>query len=615
MTDAQGTITYVNPEFVRVYGYVPSEVVGLTTPRILKGGEVSADEYAMFWEELHHRQVVRREFVNRTKSGATVHIESSANPIVADDQLVGFLAVQRDISDRKATERALRESERRYRALADAAHDSIFIVTPDGRIAYANAASVARFSLRPDQVVGRRLHDVFAPAVADEMWCEVSTVFASGDRHYVEARFDTPAGELWLGTWLVPMSDDAATPDAVLGVARDLTDRKLLEREYAQAQKMEAIGRLAGGIAHDFNNLLTAILGYSELLLERVRQDPALVADVEEVRAAGERASRLTRQLLAFSRKQNLAPQLLSLDTVVKDLHKMLGRVLGEDIHIAIESVPALQQVTADPSQVEQIILNLAVNARDAMPRGGTLRIATANVIIDREYRRRHQDVLEGAYVSLVVQDSGVGMTPEVLARAFEPFFTTKPAGKGTGLGLATVYGIVKQSRGYITIDSELGRGTMVTIYLPAVEAPEGPAKSAPRAVAESGTETILLVEDEPGLRRLMQRTLERLGYSVLMTNDVWHALDVAERYAGPIHLLLSDVVMPGLSGPDLAQRLVRVRPEVAVLYVSGFPHHAAGGSGSVGSRTCFLAKPFTPQLLAAKVRQCLDRHWPARVP
>jgi PAS domain S-box-containing protein len=606
MTDAEGVITYVNPEFVRVYGYKPEELVGRTTPRILQSGTTPAEEYAAFWQQLKSRNVVRREFVNRTKSGLTVLIESSANPIVVDGELVGFLGVQRDITSRRATEAALRESEARYRTLAEAAHDSIFIISPDARIEYANAVCCARFRVDPQDVIGRRVHDVFPAQVAEQLWREVSSVLASGERSYFEDRFESPAGDLWLGAWLAPMSRGSDGTNAVMGVARDVTERKRLEREFAQAQKMEAVGQLAGGVAHDFNNLLTAILGYSEMLAESVGHDPQLAADVYEIRKAGERASRLTRQLLTFSRKETFSPVVLNLNDVVAELQKMLQRIIGEDVLLDIAADAQFPTIKADPSALEQIIVNLVVNARDAMPRGGTVRITTTNARLDADFVREHAGAVAGNYVALSVQDTGCGMTPEVLTHLFEPFFTTKPPGKGTGLGLSTVYGIVKQSGGYITIDSTPGVGSVFTTYFPMNG--DSPARVLPESTARrtSGNETILLVEDEAGLRGLMRRSLEHYGYTVLATETVAEALAAAEHHDGRIDLLLSDVVMPVLSGPELAERVVAARPDIKVLYVSGYTNHAAL-QRTIGTRTQFLAKPFASRALAAKVRECLD--------
>jgi two-component system cell cycle sensor histidine kinase/response regulator CckA len=605
MTDREGVFNYVNPEFVKVYGYTPAEVIGRATPRMLKGGRTGPEEYDAFWRQLASQKVVRREFVNKTKDGAMVHVESSANPIVENGACVGFLAVQRDITQRKAIETALRQSEARYRTLAEAAHDSIFIVNRQSEIEYANAVSAERFGVRTGEAVGRRLDEVFPATAAAEIWRELCQVFETGRRHSFESRFDTPRGELWLETWLVPMPDTGGGCNAVMGVARDISDRALLQQQFVQAQKMEAIGRLAGGVAHDFNNLLTAILGYSELLLDRVRGDQSLASDVEEVKKAGESAARLTKQLLAFSRQQVVEPQVVDLNAIVAELQKLLARVIGEDVQLDVVTYPGLLRVRVDPGQIEQLILNLAVNARDAMPQGGALRIATASATIDEDFARRHAGAVPGQFVAISVADNGCGMSADVLAHIFEPFFTTKPVGKGTGLGLATVFGVVRQSGGFLTVDSTLGVGTTFTAYLPVSS--ESPAGAEKGPITDgTGTETILLVEDEAGVRRLMQRTLERRGYNVLVATSPADAMRLAET-AGDIDLLLSDVVMPDVSGPELAQRMLRLRPSMRVLYVSGFPNRVGAGNGGLSRHAALLPKPFAPHALALKVRECLD--------
>jgi CheY-like chemotaxis protein len=371
---------------------------------------------------------------------------------------------------------------------------------------------------------------------------------------------------------------------------------------------MEAVGRLAGGIAHDFNNLLTAILGYTELLQERVPDMPEILADLNEIKNAGERASRLTYQLLAFSRKQTMIRQVVDLNALVGDVCRMLGRVLGEDIELSVIAAPGVWPVVADPGQIEQVLMNLAVNARDAMPKGGRLTFATANATLDDAFVRRHPGAVAGPYVSLTVQDAGCGMTADVMSHVFEPFFTTKPVGQGTGLGLSTVYGIVKQNGGYITIASEPTSGTTVTVFWPMSDQREASAPPpGTSARAPGGAETILLVEDEAGIRSLMRKTLEPYGYRVLEARDVLDAMAIAETHDGSIDLLLSDVIMPVLSGPDLAQRIVGQRPAIKVCYVSGFPNSLLSEQKREPQRMWFLAKPFTPQTLALKVRECLD--------
>jgi two-component system, cell cycle sensor histidine kinase and response regulator CckA len=366
-----------------------------------------------------------------------------------------------------AAEAALRESEARYRTLAEAAHDSIFIVDRDGHIEYVNAVSCLRLQRTADTIIGRHLSEVLPQDSAEEVWRELSIAFTTKERHYFETCLDLPGGRAWLGTWCVPVHCEGTSPAAVMGVARDITDRKQLEREFAQAQKMEAVGRLAGGVAHDFNNMLTAILGYSDILRDSLSDRPDALADIEEIRKAGERAGQLIRQLLAFSRKQDLSPEVIDVNALLLEFDKMLHRMIGEDVKVDIATDPQLRRVKVDPHQLEQVVMNLVVNARDAMPHGGDIRIATANVTLDAGFARTHAGAVPGEYVALSVRDTGCGITPDVLAHVFEPFFTTKPEGKGTGLGLSTVYGIVKQSGGYIVIESEPGHGTTITVYLP----------------------------------------------------------------------------------------------------------------------------------------------------
>jgi two-component system cell cycle sensor histidine kinase/response regulator CckA len=467
-TDVNGTFTYVNPEFQRVYGYEPSDVLGRATPRILKGGTTALEDYATFWKRLKQSEVVRSEFVNCTKAGTLVNIETSANPVVDErGKLVGFLAVQRDITERKRLHAALAESEHRYRTLAEAAEDSIFIVNRARQIEYANEVTAARFGMSAADVIGRRLDDVFPGQTLKEMWRALSTVFGTGHRQLFEQSFDTQAGELWLETWLVPMFDSKGESSAVMGVARDVTQRKILERQFHQAQKMEAIGRLAGGIAHDFNNLLNTIIGYSELLEARFREAPDVVADLDEIKNAGKQANHLTRQLLTLGRKESATRQVQDVTAILAGLGRTLDRVLGADVQLTLLICSELWNVAAGPGQLEQVLLNLAINARDAMPTGGDLTISAANVLMPDNVVKEHSSLRSGPYVSLTIQDSGHGMTADVLAHVFEPFFTTKAADRGTGHGLSSVHGIVTQNGGSIAIDSRPGAGTLVTVRWP----------------------------------------------------------------------------------------------------------------------------------------------------
>jgi len=392
--------------------------------------------------------------------------------------------------------------------------------------------------------------------------------------------------------------------------AEDVTERRALEQQLRQSQKMEAVGRLAGGIAHDFNNLLMVISGYSEFLLDRLGPEPALRAPAQEIASAALRATSLTRQLLAFSRKQMMAPKILDLNAVVTENLKMLTRVIGEDIDLVMVPATGLGAVRADAGQIEQVIMNLAVNARDAMPAGGKLTIETFNVSLDDEYARFHAPLRPGNYVMLAISDTGAGMDSETQSHIFEPFFTTKGP-KGTGLGLSTVYGIVKQSGGYIWVYSEPGKGTTFKVYLPRVaEAAQSPVQVAVPAESvapEPGTETILLVEDEANLRYLARQFLEKQGYRVIEAADGAVAMQVAVAHEGVIHLLLTDVSMPGMNGRELAQRISEIRPNVKVLYMSGYTENVIGRNGTLDAGVRLLQKPFTLRDLKSKVREVLD--------
>src|SRR6202522_4244317 len=392
--------------------------------------------------------------------------------------------------------------------------------------------------------------------------------------------------------------------------AEDVTERRGLEQQLRQSQKMEAVGRLAGGIAHDFNNLLMVISGYSEFLLDRIGSDPALRAPAQEIASAAQRASSLTRQLLAFSRKQMLAPTVLDLNAVVTENLKMLTRVIGEDIDLVMVPASGLGAVRADVGQIEQVIMNLAVNARDAMPSGGKLTIETSNISLDEEYARFHAPLRAGEYVLLSISDTGFGMDSETQSHIFEPFFTTKGP-KGTGLGLSTVYGIIKQSGGYIWVYSESGKGTTFKIYLPrvadAVESPALVAVPAESVAAEPGTETVLLVEDEANLRYLARQFLEKQGYRVIEAADGAVAMQIAVAHEGVIHLLLTDVIMPGMNGKELAQRVSEIRPNVKILYMSGYTENVIGRNGMLDAGVRLLQKPFNLRDLKDKVREVLD--------
>jgi nitrogen-specific signal transduction histidine kinase/ActR/RegA family two-component response regulator len=389
-------------------------------------------------------------------------------------------------------------------------------------------------------------------------------------------------------------------------IAEDITERRMLEAQLRQAQKMESVGRLAGGVAHDFNNMLGVILGYSEVLEDRLEQNPELRKHAEQIKKAGLHAASLTRQLLAFSRQQVLEPKVLNLNTVVAEMEKMLRRVIGEDIELATALDPQLGQVKADEGQIGQVIMNLAVNARDAMPDGGKLIIETRNMELDEEYALRHPPTVPGNYVMLVMTDTGIGMDIQTQAHIFEPFFTTKELGKGTGLGLATVYGVIKQSGGHIWVYSEPELGSTFTIYLPRVEQTVERKRTCDLATDSlHGSETVLLVEDEESLRTLTRTLLEQSGYTVLEAKGGSQAIEIARQHRGPIHLLLTDMVMPGMVGHEVADEVAPIRPEMRVIYMSGYVGFTP--RGVLDSDESFLPKPFTQDTLLRKVHEVLN--------
>ncbi|MEW6365215.1 MAG: PAS domain S-box protein [Acidobacteriota bacterium] len=520
-----------------------------------------------------------------------------------------------DATERKRAETELRESEERYRTLVELSPDAI-VVHAEGKVVFVNSACMKMFGVRsPDEAVGKPVIGFVHPDYRE-------LVLGRMRQMIVERKKVPVAEEKFLRLDGTPFDVEVAAEPltlhgrpAVQLVIRDVTSRKQLEEQLRQSQKMEAVGRLAGGVAHDFNNLLTAITGYSDLLLMRVSHNDPGRRYAEEIKRAGERASSLTRQLLAYSRKQVLQMRDIDLNSVVADMDKMLRRLIGEDIELETILEPALGLAKADPGQIEQVILNLAINARDAMPDGGTLRIETANARLDEAYARDHPGVQAGPHVMLSIADTGCGMDPEVQAHLFEPFFTTKEPGKGTGLGLCTVYGIIKQSGGTIQVMSTPAQGSTFKIYLPRLAAVgDGAAAAGPSSGAAGGTETILLVEDETAVRSMTSEVLEMNGYRVLEAAAGAEALAICEKHPGPIHLVIADVVLPQVGGPELARRLRSLRPEMGVLYVSGYAEDMGVAQAAVESNSAFLQKPFTPAVLAVKVREILDGA-PARKP
>jgi PAS domain S-box-containing protein len=516
------------------------------------------------------------------------------------------------------TARTSLDRERKIlRTLIDALPDVIFTRDTQGRFVHGNQATLALVGLeREDQLSGKTVFDVFSPHHAEKFHAEDETVLAGRPLLNKEEFFAVGrGGPRWYLTIKVPLRSGTGEIIGLIGIARDITDRKKLEEQLRQSHKMEAIGKLAGGVAHDFNNLLTVISGYCEILLNLPAESFSHHGAVRTIRDAAERAASLTRQLLAFGRQSLLQPRVLDLNEVVAGTAAMLDRLIGENIRLETRLAPGLWSVRVDPGQLDQVLINLAVNARDAMPRGGTLTIETRNVQLHADDLRDQPGLAPGGYVLLAVSDSGEGMPPEVLGRIFEPFFTTKGVGEGTGLGLATVFGIVQQSGGCIHAASEVGRGSTFKLYFPASEV-SSPESAAPGSTppANEGAETVLIVEDEPGVRKMAQLSLELQGYKVLTAANGVEALKIANARGEDIDLLITDVVMPLMSGPDLAKNLSSRFARLQILFMSGYPGDATTRHGLLDLEAAFIQKPYSPSTLAEKVRQVLDgRHTTAR--
>src|SRR6266576_358912 len=611
--DEQGRLNWGNREWTRTLGYDVADAS-------------ARDIFAELYPDPRERQRVRdsigapvgqwTDFRTRTRHGATLDTIWANAPLTGG----GWLAIGMDVTDRK-------RAEERYRSFIAQSSEGVSRLEIDppvpislteeeqvdrlyagGRIAECNDAMARMYGFNEaSELLGTRLsdlHNVTDPTNREQIRVFLRAGYRVSDS---ETREHDREGRprVFLNNVVGFVEDGQLV--RVWGTQRDVTEQRHLEKQFRQSQKMEAVGQLAGGIAHDFNNLLTAILGNTQLLLRDLPPGDSKRGDVEEIRKASERAASLTRQLLAYSRRQMLQPEVLDLNVVVAEMDKMLRRLIGEHIALAAVLAPDLGRVRADPNQIEQVIVNLAVNARDAMPEGGKLTIETANAELDEAFAQAHLGAVPGSYAMVAVTDSGAGMDATVRAHLFEPFFTTKEVGKGTGLGLATVYGIVKQSDGYISVYSEPGRGSSFKVYLPRIQTPQETTAASSRDRPERGTETVLVVEDEAAVLLLSRRALEAQGYVVLAASDPTDAMRVLERHGGTIHLLLTDVVMPGFSGQELADRIAARRPGMRVLYMSGYPGDAVVQHGSLPVGSAFLQKPFSPDGLARKVRDVLD--------
>ena len=604
--DLNCTITDWNAGAERMLGYSRAEIIGMPLAVVVPPDH--HDEPLENQAKLKRGDtVVRRDSLRVKKDGTIIHVALTVSPIRdKDGRMIGSSGIVRDVTARKLIEDALRRSEAINRSFVENAPFGILRTTPDGRIVQANPALVEMLGYSSEQEV-LALHmakDVYRYADEREeatAWCR-----RQESVHGLEVDWKQKGGRPFtIRCDARVVRDRDGNLEYLEGFIEDISERRAMEMQLRQGQKMEAIGRLAGGIAHDFNNLLGVIIGYGDLVSEQIPVDSPLHNSVEQIKKAGNRASALTRQLLAFSRQQVLETKVLNLNTIVEEMVRMLPPLLGEDIELQTTLAPALGPVKADRGQIEQVIMNLAVNARDAMPEGGKLSIETKNSCLDAEFATRHRPTIPGEYVMLIVSDTGSGMDAQTQAQIFEPFFTTKEQGRGTGLGLATVYGFVKQSGGYVWVKSEPGIGSTFTIYLPLASEgmPRNPANDSVTPQIR-GAETILLVEDEESLRTLTRSQLEDSGYTVLEANCGSEAIRIARQHRGPIHVLLTDVVMPGMNGRVVSENLAASRPETKVVYMSGYTGFSDYGLDNLDA--VIIQKPFTKRLLLQRLRELI---------
>jgi PAS domain S-box-containing protein len=596
----------VNQSACRQYGYSHEEFLDMTIRDIRPGGDVPALLEHIAGESGSHQEA--GVWRHRRKDGTIFEVEITSDRVIFGER-EATLVLAKDLTKRRRAE----ESVQKLLFAVEQAENVIFMTDPDGAITYVNPAFETVYGFSREEALGKTPRILKSGQYDRSFYKRFWQKLLAGESVHGEIVNKRHDGQLVTVEERVnPFLNAEGRRIGFIAVQDDVTQSRLLEEQFRQSQKMEAVGRLAGGVAHDFNNLLTVILGYSDVLLQGLEPGPLREA-AQEVRGAGKRAAALTRQLLAFSRKQALVPEVLDLGDVVSGLSSMVERLIGEEVKVSVVVSPGLGRVKADRGQLEQVVMNLAVNARDAMPKGGSLIFELQNVELDDAYTATHAEVKPGPYVLLAISDTGTGMDAETQKRIFEPFFTTKEAGKGTGLGLSTVYGIVHQSGGSIDVYSESGRGTTFKVYLPrfAGDAAVPRADSGLHPTLATESETVLVVEDEAAIRQLTKLILQKAGYTVLLAESPVAAERIAGSHPGPIHLLLTDVVMPGMRGPELAERLLRARPDLRVLYMSGYTDNAIAHHGFLDAGTELLQKPFTPNGLMKKIREVLGRSEP----
>jgi len=611
LVSPQGRFLSVNAALTRMLEYSKDELLSMSFGEVTHPDDLSASKEWVDTLLAGGETTIDLEKRYIRKSGQVVWgIVRSFLLRGADVNPLFFITHVQDITERKRSEEAVL-SERNF---ANAALNSLpgifYMFDPAGRFLRWNRNFEEVTEYSPEEIAGMSPLDFFLGADRALIEKRMKEVFARGASD-AEANLVSKSGKQTPYYFTGRRIQSEGNP-CLIGMGIDVTEHRSLEEQLRESQKMEAVGRLAGGIAHDFNNLLTVIIGYCELLLSKIGKDNPLSQEAGEIRNAALRAASLTNQLLAFSRRQILSPEVLDLNSIVTDVENMLRRIIEENINLALNLCEAQWKVKADRSRIEQVIVNLAINAKDAMPKGGTLTIETRNIQIDDRTAKINPEISPGEYAVFSIKDTGHGMDRETMARIFEPFFTTKEVGKGTGLGLATVYGIVMQSGGHIRVDSEPGHGTTFSIYLPrAREEPSPPKKAAPAEMntisLSPDTKTILLVEDSDIVRELTRNVLDITGYAILEASSPEDAIRLCESHGGKIHLLLTDVVMPGMSGRDLSDRLQRVRPDMKVLYMSGYTDEAIVENGILDAGLHFIPKPFSPASMAQKILEVLN--------
>ena len=606
--DLQGRYLMINSAGAAFAGRSMDEILG-KTDRDLFSPDTA--EVVMDKDRQVLVQGVTQTFEESSTSNGVSRIYLSTKGPYRDahGDIIGLLGVARDITERKRAEEEMRQSQQKLHIHFE--HTPLAVVEwdMDFRVAAWNPSAERIFGYSRQEALGQHARFIVPPQYrehVDQVW--QALLKQAGGTRSTNDNITKDGRSISCEWYNTPLVDDSGRVLGVASLVQDVTERVALEERLRQSQKMEAVGRLAGGVAHDFNNLLTVILGYSQILADGLPEGSRLADNTAQIKSAADRAAGITRQLLAFSRKSVLSPRVINLNDVVLNLDSLLRRLIGEDIEVRTLPANDLGSVKADPSQIEQVLMNLALNARDAMPRGGTVALETANATLDGTYARDHQSVEPGRYVMLAVSDTGEGMTPETQARIFEPFYTTKEVGKGTGLGLSMVYGIVKQSGGYIWVYSEPGRGTTFKIYLPRVDQSAELVRGDNRqAKVQRGTETILLVEDDEQLRRLSSSVLAHCGYNVLVASSPEEGLAICKATSHDIRLLVTDVVMPRMNGRQLAEQVQQIRPAMRVLYISGYTNDAIVHYGVLDPGLWFLPKPYTLSALIAKVREVLD--------